>query len=297
MTSSLHGKAIRSIVAATDFSAHAGRATRRAALLAGSLGARLQVLHVVDDSPVARAAEALGLRVARAACLEYARRMMDAAVEALPEDPVTRVEGRVEVGDVRERIQRAGRGSDLLVLGARGRHPMRDAILGTTAERSLQHGQHPMLVVKKSARHAYRSVVAAIDFSADAVAALDMAARIAPEARITLVHAFELQFEGMMRRGMVAEREIDRLRRDVRSNALLRMHALAARIGQREERIEQVVVRGYPPRVVLDAAARRDADLIAVGKQGRSALERLLLGSVTRHVLQESDCDVLVSRR
>lgn len=35
--------------------------------------------------------------------------------------------------------------------------------------------------------------------------------------------------------------------------------------------------------------------LIVVGKQGASALEELLVGSVTKHVLNESQCDVLVT--
>ena len=61
--------------------------------------------------------------------------------------------------------------------------------------------------------------------------------------------------------------------------------------------IQGVVGRGYPARVVLDAAEKRGADLIAVGKRGRSGLERLLIGSLTRHVLGESRCDVLVARR
>lgn len=37
-----------------------------------------------------------------------------------------------------------------------------------------------------------------------------------------------------------------------------------------------------------------DADLITVGKHGAHIAEELLLGSVTKHVLAESQCDVLV---
>lgn len=38
-----------------------------------------------------------------------------------------------------------------------------------------------------------------------------------------------------------------------------------------------------------------DADLIVMGKHGRSALEELLLGSVTEHVLAYSGCDVFIA--
>jgi len=37
-----------------------------------------------------------------------------------------------------------------------------------------------------------------------------------------------------------------------------------------------------------------DTDLIVVGKHGTNFSEDLLLGSVTKHVLAESQCDVLV---
>ena len=37
-----------------------------------------------------------------------------------------------------------------------------------------------------------------------------------------------------------------------------------------------------------------DADLIVVGKHGAHIAEELLLGSVTKHVLAESQCDVMV---
>ena len=37
-----------------------------------------------------------------------------------------------------------------------------------------------------------------------------------------------------------------------------------------------------------------DSDLIVIGRQGQSAEEDLLLGSVSRRVLTEADADVLV---
>ena len=37
-----------------------------------------------------------------------------------------------------------------------------------------------------------------------------------------------------------------------------------------------------------------NADLIVVGKHGSHIAEELLIGSVTKHVLAESQCDLLV---
>ena len=297
MTSSARGKPVRSVVAGTDFSAYASRAAKRAALLAAALEARLELLHVVESRSLALAAGTLGKRAARAAFTESAHAMMDAALESLPRGHGARVQGRVVVGDVLDELYRAGARSGLLVVGARGRHTMRDALLGTTAGRLLHKGRHPLLVVKQGARHGYRHVVVATDFSADARAALDAALRLAPRARITLVHAFEAEFEGLLGRGAVRGEVVERLRSQARSRASDEMTSFAARLEGRAERVDRVITRGYPPRVVLETAARRGADLIAVGKHGRSALGRLLIGSLTQHVLEESHCDVLVSRR
>jgi nucleotide-binding universal stress UspA family protein len=48
---------------------------------------------------------------------------------------------------------------------------------------------------------------------------------------------------------------------------------------------------------LMQKAAEWDADLIVVGSQNRSAVGRLLLGSVSRQVVSEADCSVRVARR
>ena len=52
--------------------------------------------------------------------------------------------------------------------------------------------------------------------------------------------------------------------------------------------------RGNVSRVMLAQEEQLSADLIVIGKHGRSMVEEWLLGGVTRHVLAGSKCDVLV---
>ncbi|MBK6336610.1 MAG: universal stress protein [Betaproteobacteria bacterium] len=54
------------------------------------------------------------------------------------------------------------------------------------------------------------------------------------------------------------------------------------------------IVRGDPAQQIIAIEQEVDADLIVVGKHGAHIAEELLLGSVTKHVLGESQCDVLV---
>jgi nucleotide-binding universal stress UspA family protein len=53
---------------------------------------------------------------------------------------------------------------------------------------------------------------------------------------------------------------------------------------------------GKPAEVILDSADAFGADLIVVGAQGRSAVGRLLLGSVSQYVANKSDRSVMVAR-
>jgi nucleotide-binding universal stress UspA family protein len=72
----------------------------------------------------------------------------------------------------------------------------------------------------------------------------------------------------------------------------------AARVRERfpnwEIRPEALV--GTPAPALMQRAEECDADLIAIGSQGRSAIGRFVLGSVSKQVATESSCSVLVSR-
>ena len=58
--------------------------------------------------------------------------------------------------------------------------------------------------------------------------------------------------------------------------------------------INFVIKHGKPAKVIVDFAREEDIDLIVVGHRGRSALESILVGSVTRYVVNHSPCPVLV---
>jgi nucleotide-binding universal stress UspA family protein len=53
---------------------------------------------------------------------------------------------------------------------------------------------------------------------------------------------------------------------------------------------------GHPAEQIISCADRHDVDLIVVGSRGRSKFAQLLLGSVSKHVVQHADRQVLVVR-
>ncbi len=59
---------------------------------------------------------------------------------------------------------------------------------------------------------------------------------------------------------------------------------------------EFMVWDGEPGDAIVDAAAAESADLVVVGTRGRSGAGRMLLGSVSDHVIRRLDGPVLVVR-
>ena len=66
----------------------------------------------------------------------------------------------------------------------------------------------------------------------------------------------------------------------------------------REEGVEAsfLVWEGEPGPSIVEAAASEQVDMIVVGSHGRGAMGRLLIGSVSDHVVRHAPCPVLVVR-
>ena len=57
-----------------------------------------------------------------------------------------------------------------------------------------------------------------------------------------------------------------------------------------------LVWEGEPGPAIIEAAVAEAADLLVVGTHGRSRFERLVLGSVSDHVVRHAPCPVLIVR-
>jgi nucleotide-binding universal stress UspA family protein len=59
-------------------------------------------------------------------------------------------------------------------------------------------------------------------------------------------------------------------------------------------KVETRILSGKPAQVITEFASRNQVDLIVVGSQGKSGLERFLLGSIAESIIRMADCMVLV---
>jgi len=290
--------ASKHFLAATDLSVPSLHAVDRGFLLAREGGARYTVMHALAIDTPEEFRQLLGERLA--AVLHNIEQHALESLAAVVSDP-TRHAGvsaaiRVEPGLAFSAIPACAEalGADLVLLGARGEGFLQTLLLGSTASRLLRKSRCPVLVVKQPAEQAYRRVLIPVDFSPASGLAIRMARQVAPDAYIVLLHVFEAPFEGKMAYAGVDEEFIAQYRAEAREHALERMRELAAAAGLTAANHARVVLPGNPAREILEEERKHRHDLIVMGKHGTHLTEELLLGSLTKRVLAESLCDVLV---
>jgi nucleotide-binding universal stress UspA family protein len=293
-------KPLSRILGATDFSAPARHALARAFRVAHETDASLTLMHALSQGALDTLRRVLGIQ---GAAVET--RILDEAREALAHLAADLGEARgVAAGThlaagttvLRAILDQAdAMDADLLVVGARGEDYLGRLLLGTTAERLLRRTSRPILVVKQVPHEDYRRVLVPVDFSAWSVRALQLARAAAPRAELMLLHAYEAPFESKLQFAGVEEDALKRYRAAARQEALDKMDALTMQAGMQRRDVGCSAHHGDASRIILAEEQEQDCDLIVMGKHGEGMMEELLLGSVTKHVLSESSCDVLVA--
>jgi nucleotide-binding universal stress UspA family protein len=178
--------------------------------------------------------------------------------------------------------------AELLIVGLHGKKGLSDLLLTNTMARVVASIGGPTLIAKTSPPLPYRNIVVGIDFAETAAAALARAQRWFPEARICVVHAFDLRF-GRRPPGPVSIQELDEQRRHWLAETVARAGAPA-----RGQPVETLLMNGPPAQMLRKAAVDRQSDLIVLGRHNRGWLLDAILGSVVRTVLADPPCDVLV---
>lgn len=287
--------AFERMVCATDFSADAGAALKRAVMLAQEHEATLEVLHVVSGESLHSLQQwlpeplGLGERLVGAVREELDRCASDAATKA-----GIRIDTRVVVGDVTQSIMERAGTADLLAIGAHGTNPLKDLMLGTTAERLAGQCATPVLVVRVSPERPYSKVLVGVDLLAGSEEAMAAALELADSATLTAAHAYDVPFEGMLSRAGVHQALIDDHRVRAYHEALEKIAALSRSVSGDAQRFVAFAERGHPAATLVDQQQRMGADLVVIRKRARSLAEALILGSVTRHVLTDVTSDVLL---
>jgi CPA2 family monovalent cation:H+ antiporter-2 len=184
--------------------------------------------------------------------------------------------------------------TDLLLLGGSSADLAHRAIMGSTASRLQRTSRCPVLTVKKPVVGAYKRALIAVDFSPDCDALVHAAQRVAPEATLVLLHTSEVPFESKLQVAGVTDEARYEFRVRMRERAMQRLRNFADELQLAAGTTTTLVTFGDPATQILEHETDYDCDLIVMGRHNPMLAERLLLGSVTKRVLSESQGDVLV---
>lgn len=278
---------IEHILVATDLTHRSEAALARAAELAKRFGAALTVLHVVEhDQPEA-----------------YVARELEQAKEALSEEGARlrgvtggEVDVRVFAGDPFEVIGDVAfkAGVDLVVLGRHRRRLLRDLFAGTTVERVIWRGTHPVLMVKQMPAGAYRRIGLTTDCSEPSATALQVAEALGllADAELSVVHA-RVPFA---RTALATHANTEAVRHHVAAEMQMANTELRQFLEDqgRSDLVSRLHLReGEPMAVIRAYIEEREPDLLVMGTHGRSRIGRMLLGSVADEALRSLDIDIL----
>ena len=263
---------------------NAGRLAQR------TFGGPLQVLGVCEPTPgVAAGMDVLPVpadldEARRTSMVEDVRRTISISAAGDPAWPVD-----VQLGSPSRLLAAAAmhRHASVIVMGIGRRNPL-DRLFGTeTTLATLRESRVPVLAVGPDFPMQPIHAVVGLDFSIASVQAARLAARlVAPNGRLTLVHV----------RPRFEHPSVDWQAWDADYGRSLppSFDQVRARLDPPEGVIvETVTVRGDPAASLLSFAQQAQCDLIAVGTQRHSFLERLVVGSVTTRVLRTARCGVL----
>jgi nucleotide-binding universal stress UspA family protein len=276
------------IMVATDFSERSDRALRRAVLLARAHGAVLDVVHVVDDDRSPRIVEHE---------TADARDLLHELSRTLQKVDGISSETAVLLADPFEGIVKAtqDRSPDLLVIGPHRRKILKDAFVGTTAERTIRSVECAVLMVNGPPVGPYRHIMLTTDFSDNARNAMQrfLALSLEPAARHSILHVFDVLALRMGMSGTLPDE--DRNFHITRQDAASRreMAKFTGGLGKQPMNVTVRYLETTEAAEIHKAADELGANLIVVSTQGKGAVARMVLGSVTQQVLQTASVDVL----
>lgn len=283
-------KLLEKILLATDLSETAGSAVGMAAWVSKIFGSQVILMNAIPDiqgSPHV-------LKIVRRAVEER----MDKIRSALAAQGVRVAETVIETGAAETCITDLAeiRDVNVLMIGSGSREGKDRFLLGTTAGKILRGSRKPVWVVKTGATPPVSSVLCPVDFSEHSRRAMENALSIARAAgaRLTVLTVLEspagrLHFpvEAFVR--LKGRQAWEKRQREEFETFLARFEAGGVRL-------RKMVRKGKAADEILAAAGETRPDLIVMGCEGRTGIERLILGSVAEKVIRDLPCSVLALR-
>lgn len=281
--------AVERVLAATDGSEHGLSAVVTSAYCARRSGASLDIVAVAESvlSPIG-----VDLALYEETFADQLREQVERQMAVAK---VADAQLHVEVGFAAPIITQIAKDADadLIVVGAHPRPAVARFLVGSTAERVIRMAHRPVLVATGQRREPFQRVLAAVDLSGQShrvvEAAVATAVACGSELRALYVQA---RLTPILVEEALYDEEETRHQAGVQLKKTLEAVAVPS-----EMMVSQEIRDGHAGQEILRAADDWDADLIVMGSHGFGFFNRLLLGSISTHVLRHGHRATLVVPR
>jgi len=294
--------ALQHILCPIDFSDISQHALAHAVAIARWYEARLTVLYVFVNMPTMEAPPLVFDDADRERLMTQMRHFAAAVPSTVP------IEFRIQEGGfAHDEIvaQIDAMHADMLVLGTHGRSGFQRLFLGSVTEKVIRKVACPTLIVPPRASEVamdapvqFHRILCPIDFSDSSLGALEYALNLAEEsdARLTVLHVVELPHI-LSDEPAIINVDVSRIHEAAATEARRRLHDLIPAQARTYCTVDTAVVEGRAYREIVRQAAGGQSDLIVMGVHGRGALDLLVFGSTTHHVIRSATCPILIIRR
>jgi len=301
---------IANILVPLDFSRRSLKALKYALPLAARFGSTLHLAHAFEYEYPMSALAAMPLAISESELARRARRRLQAAAKkhamALAPENCHAVKGRASdaVCQLARRLR-----TDLIVATTHGYTGLRHVLLGSTAERIVQHSPCGVLVVREHERDfvgeageaansgdtiRLKKILVPLDFSDCSMVGLESAVQFATIWGAQLVAFNCVPLQTFATYGEYGGRDSTALAQCAEQAARDLMNDVVSSLQSRGIIARGVVALGAPAQSICDYARINDVDLIITSTHGSSGLVHLLLGSTAEHVVRYAHCPVLV---
>ncbi|OZV68088.1 universal stress protein [Winogradskyella aurantia] len=278
-------KILDKVLFAQDFGPSSKNLEKVAIDIAQTFHSKIILIHVLPDDVVNPKVKSLLDETALSKLKEISATLKGHGIEV--EDPL------IEYGSAHEAIIKAASTvkANFILIGS-GSHPKDDKFpLGTTTERIIQNSEKPVLVIKENSSLNVKKILCPIDFSEASKRALTNAIIMARrfKAQLTILSVCELQTPSWFssKGDIDKENEARFTKHSDEYDTFLKQFNL-----QDVEWIKENK-KGNPAQEILNTIKANKIDLLVMGTNGRTGINRMIMGSVTEKVIREVPCSFL----